>query len=335
MLNLSSAPSAAPFVAPSIVIVSPASADANNGNWQTARRWQLMLQSRYSVRIVKHWVPGSSATNDRVMLALHARRSADSIAAWAGTGAGVGLAVVLTGTDLYRDIESDPAAQASLRLANQLVVLQERGIDALPEAVRGKARVIFQSCDERATLAKTEAHLRVTMVGHLRDEKSPDTLFAAAQLLNASDGIYIDHIGAPLDAALAAQARATAAACPHYRWLDAQPHEATRRHIQRAHVLVHCSKMEGGAHVVLEAVRSGTPVVASRIPGNVGMLGADYSGYFDWGDAQGLADVLHRLATDNRLMDLLKKQCAERAALFAPEAEHDALHHLVVDLLIG
>jgi hypothetical protein len=36
--------------------------------------------------------------------------------------------------------------------------------------------------------------------------------------------------------------------------------------IQRAHVLVHPSALEGGAHVIMEAVRSGTPVLASRVP---------------------------------------------------------------------
>lgn len=68
-----------------IVIVSPALADANNGNWQTARRWQRMLSGAHSARITREW-PGhiaDIAAADHVMLALHARRSAPSIAAWA------------------------------------------------------------------------------------------------------------------------------------------------------------------------------------------------------------------------------------------------------------
>lgn len=63
-----------------IVIVSPALADANNGNWQTARRWQRMLSVAHSARITREW-PGHMADNaaaDHVMLALHARRSAPS-----------------------------------------------------------------------------------------------------------------------------------------------------------------------------------------------------------------------------------------------------------------
>ena len=37
-----------------VVIVSPAQADANNGNWQTAKRWQKML-APHDARIVLEW----------------------------------------------------------------------------------------------------------------------------------------------------------------------------------------------------------------------------------------------------------------------------------------
>jgi putative glycosyltransferase (TIGR04348 family) len=324
-----------------IVIVSPALADANNGNWQTARRWQRLL-SPHRVRITQHWPDGPDAASDTIMLALHARRSAPSIAAWAlarGTAQGNGnapaaipnLAVVLTGTDLYRDIQTDPQAQRSLQLAQRLVLLQERGPDALPPELRAKASVIFQSTPARATLPKPARHLRAVMVGHLREEKSPTTLFDAARLLAPTEHILIDHIGAPLDATLAEQAQAAAADCPHYRWLSGLPHEATRRRIQRAHVLIHTSRMEGGAHVVMEAVRSGTPVLASRIDGNIGMLGADYSGYFDWNDAPGLVALL-RQCRQGQLLAHLQAQCAARAPLFSCEAERMSLHQLVETL---
>ena len=321
-----------------IVIVSPALADANNGNWQTARRWQALL-APHEVRIVKDWPDPAArrakARPDDVMLALHARRSAGSIAAWAARPAGSqGLAVVLTGTDLYRDIQADENARRSLALAAQLVVLQERGPDDMPAGLRDKTRVIFQSGTALPPADKPAVgtQLRAVMVGHLRDEKSPQTLFEAAHLLAGEAGLFIDHIGEALDAALGEQALATAAACPHYRWLGGQPHAATRRHIQRAHVLVHTSRMEGGAHVVMEAVLSATPVLASRIPGNVGMLGEDYAGYFEPGNAQALADLLKRCRHDAGWLAQLQAQCALRAPLFAPQAEAAALHQLVQDL---
>ncbi|MDQ3270746.1 MAG: glycosyltransferase, partial [Pseudomonadota bacterium] len=173
------------------------------------------------------------------------------------------------------------------------------------------------------------------MVGHLREEKSPQTLFEAARLLADQPTLFIDHIGEALDPVLGEQARATAAACPNYRWLGGQTHEATRRRIQRAHVLVHTSRMEGGAHLIMEEVQSGTPVIASHIAGNIGMLGKDYAGYFECGDAAALADLLQRCHDTPGPQGLLVKlgaQCARRTPLFEPGAERSALLQLVQQL---
>jgi len=91
-----------------VVIVSPALAAANNGNWQTAQRYARLLRAFCRVRIVQRW---DGSESDDVMIALHARRSYESIAQWHVRHGTRGLIVVLTGTDLYRDIQSDPQAQ--------------------------------------------------------------------------------------------------------------------------------------------------------------------------------------------------------------------------------
>lgn len=320
-----------------VVIVCPAVRDDNNGNWQTARRWQRMLQPDYRVHIVQHWPQASSGmdcNNDQAMLALHARRSAPSVAAWAQAYPGRGLAVVLTGTDLYQDILTDASAQASLQLAQRLVVLQECAPQSLPAPLHARTRVIFQSTTTRKMVDKSPRRLRAVMVGHLRDEKSPRTLMDAAHALAPTDNIRIDHIGSAMTPLWQAQAQATAQSCPHYHWWGALAHEQTRRRIQRAHVLVHTSRMEGGAHVVMEAVCSGTPVLASRVPGNVGMLGADYAGYFDWNDSAALVALLRRCRNPHDpLLAQLQKQCAARAPLFAAPAERASLLQLLQQLL--
>lgn len=314
------------------MIVTPALADANNGNWQTAWRWQRFLSPLYPTRLVKTW-PDAHADGDVAMIALHARRSAASIAAWHARHGSDRQALVLTGTDLYRDIDADPAARRSLELARFLVVLQELGAQRLPEAVRHKARTIYQSASSRKTLAKPTTRLRAVAVGHLREEKSPDTLFEAARLLRDRPDIFLDHVGDALDPALARQAEATMAECPNYRWLGGRPHEEARRRIQRAHLLIHPSRMEGGAHVVLEAVVSGTPVLASHIEGNIGMLGADYAGYFPWNNAAALAALLAVCRDDPAYLERLRRQAAARASLFAPVTEHAAVRRLAADLL--
>lgn len=318
-----------------VVIVTPALADADNGNWQTARRWQHLVSSVYPCRTTSHW-PDDLAERDSVMLALHARRSAASVAAWAAQRPAGALAVVLTGTDLYRDIQTDASAQRSLVLADRLVCLQALGPQALPEAMRSKALVIVQSTRPRQSARKTGHHLRALMVGHLRAEKDPLLLMAAARRLKHRVDLRIDHVGAALEPGLSDAALATMHENTGYRWLGRQAHEATRRRIQRAHVLVHASRMEGGAHVVMEAVCSGTPVLASRIDGNVGLLGADYAGYFPPGDVAALARLLveARLTQGQHdgLLARLAVQCAVRRPLFSPAAERAGVLNLVRQL---
>ena len=305
-----------------ILLISPAAAQANNGNWHTAHRWAQFLSEYCDIAIMQSWNADDEQAD--AMIALHARRSAESIHAWAAQHSGKPLIVVLTGTDLYRDIQSDASAQRSLQLATHLVVLQEAGVAELPASLRSKTQVIYQSARRLKPATKPIQRLKVVMVGHLRDEKDPLTFIKAARLCR-SKNIYFEQIGDGLDDALAEAARKAAshAAGEHstYRWLGGLPRGQTRQHIKRAHVLVNCSLMEGGAHVVLEAVQSGTPVLASRISGNVGMLGTDYAGYFDVGDAAGLATLAKRCAAEPEFLAQLQSQCAQRAELFEPVEE--------------
>lgn len=314
---------------PGVVIVTPALASANNGNWQTAQRWGRMLAGAYRVRLAAHWDGG----DDALLIALHARRSAASVAAWRAAGTRP-LLLALTGTDLYRDIHVDAAAQASLAAADAIVVLNELGARQLPAPLRARCQVLLQSCAQRRSLAAPEAAvLRVLMVGHLRDEKDPLTYLRAVQRLAARRDLRFDHIGGALDPALGAAASALARAQPSYRWHGALPRPQVRRWIQRAHLLVHASRMEGGANVVIEALRSGTPVLASRIDGNLGLLGADYPATFAVGDDAGLAAALARARDDPAMLAALRARCAERAPRFAPENERSQLRRLVAALL--
>ena len=207
---------------PQICIVTPALASANNGNWQTARRWSQMLRSHYQVGLVDQW-QGEPA---EVLVALHARRSAPSIQRWARDRPGTPLAVVLTGTDLYRDIHVDAEARRSLDLADRLVVLHECAINDLPVPYRAKAIVCFQSTTARQPPAKTAQHLRCVMVGHLREEKAPQTYFEAVRRLANRHDILLDHIGDALDPALGSEARGHLAAAPRDAHAQARRRDA-------------------------------------------------------------------------------------------------------------
>jgi putative glycosyltransferase (TIGR04348 family) len=316
---------------PVVCIVTPGTRSANNGNWRTAVRWAGMLRDRYRPIVQTAW----SGERADVLIALHARRSAESIARFHERAEGRRMAVVLTGTDLYKDLPDSREAAASLDGADRIVVLQDDALRLLPAQWRRKAQVIFQSAPLLATRPKARGRLDCVMVGHLRDEKDPRTLFEAVRRIPRELAIRVRHIGAPLDPALGDAARALAQEDPRYRYVGALPHGLARVAIQRAHVLVHPSVVEGGANVIVEAVTAGTPVIASRISGNVGMLGRDYPGFFAPRDAQALAKRLVQALEEPAALACLRSACARRKRLFRPQAEAAAIRSLAACLLAG
>lgn len=312
-----------------IAIVTPYLADANNGNWRTAHRWAGFLESKYDVILQSDW-QGESCD---LMIALHARRSHSAIARLAKANPPVPILLVLTGTDIYRDIRTDPEARASLDLATALVVLQEDAIQFVPAEHRRKTHVIFQSARVLKAARKARGGLNCVMVGHLRPEKDPLTAFRSLAHLDRSLPVHLLHIGRALDDQLRMAAQLLAAEDGRYSWVDGLPHGLTRAAIKRAHVLIHPSLMEGGANVIVEALTAGTPVLASRMSGNVGMLGKDYPGYFDVGDDRGLAALMKQCLTDANFYSRLNNAAKARAALFQPEEESRRLRLLVSQLL--
>lgn len=317
---------------PHIFIVSPASANANNGNWLTASRWAGILRDRYRVTLALSW----DGTPCDAMIALHARRSAASIAGFAAAHPELPLVLALTGTDLYRDIRTDVDGRRSLQLANHLIVLQPEGLQELDPELRGRTTVIYQSARSLKppdmSLKRRMRHFDVAMIGHLRHEKDPLTFMRAATHVK-SLRIRLLHIGGALDPVFAFHAETTQNAHPHYRWLGHLPRALTRQRLKRSHLMVIASVMEGGANVIIEAITSGVPVIASDIPGNRGMLGDDYAGYFPLGDSLALARLIESAATDNAFYARLQMQCAARAHLFTPERERTALLHLMNNLI--
>jgi glycosyltransferase involved in cell wall biosynthesis len=133
------------------------------------------------------------------------------------------------------------------------------------------------------------------------------------------------HLGAALDEDLAAEAKAGMAREPRYRWLGSVPHARALRWLASSHAMVISSRMEGGANVVCEALRIGVPVLASRIPGNVGLLGTAYPGYFPVGEEQALARLIERAASDAGFYARLKKQLKPLRRMVAPREEARAL----------
>lgn len=283
-----------------------------------------MRELGHKVTLEQQW----SGSHAHCMIALHARRSHASIHAYATAFPDQPLVVALTGTDLYRDIHTDADAKASLALATRFIVLQELGAKALPPRLRGKVVTIYQSATA-VSVQPLRSCFEFVVSGHLREEKDPFRAAAALSLLPATSGVRVTHLGRALTREMDREARQWMNREPRYRWLGELPRARAQRVLGRSRALVMSSRMEGGANVVSEALACGVPVIASRVPGNVGMLGAHYRGYFPVGDERALARLLARAERDAAFLTNLRQSCAARASLVAPARERAALQQLL------
>jgi putative glycosyltransferase (TIGR04348 family) len=306
-----------------IAIVTPAAAGARNGNRHTAARWAAMLRTAgHRVAVLRSW-QGEPCD---LLLALHARRSHDSIARYREAKPAEPLVVTLTGTDLYRDLPDSQEAHRSLDMADRVIVLQEAALRELSPAMRKKSGVVYQSSATQLRNVAPASPFRIAVIGHLREEKDPFRAAAALALIAGQEKeIQILHIGGALEPSMAEQARDWMAREPRYRWLGSLPHARTLGWLARSHALVHSSVMEGGANVIVEAARIGTPVLASRVPGNIGMLGSKYPGYYPLYDHASLARLVERLIANPQFHEKLKEELKKRRTLFAPAEERRSL----------
>jgi putative glycosyltransferase (TIGR04348 family) len=298
-----------------IVVVTPAPPRSRSGNRVTALRWARMLRS-FGHRVqVCH---DRAAPPADLMVALHADKSAAAACSFDGA-----LVVALTGTDLYGDLSRD--ARAALDAADAIVALQPKALDRLPERWRVKTEVVLQSAPPCSAIEPRTKTFDVCVVGHLRDVKDPMRTALASRQLPAQSRIAVLHAGAALSDEYARLAAAEMDDNPRYRWLGELSHWRARRLIARSRVLVLSSRMEGGAHVIAEAVTCGTAVLASEIDGTIGQLGADYPGYFPVADTDALAALLNRVEISAAYRSALTRYCKRVAPKFTVEREARAL----------
>jgi len=313
-----------------IALITPAAAKSRYGNRNTAVRWAgLLREIGYQVSVQEKW-DGRSAD---AMLALHARRSHDSIVRFAESWPERPLILALTGTDLYRDIRTDVNAQESMELATRMIVLQEMGLRELIPRLRRKTQVIYQSTDPIPRKRQLDSCFEILVSGHLREEKDPFRGAAALQYLPETSLLRITHIGGARDRQLATEARDWMRRQPRYHWLGEVPRGRALALLSRSRALLISSHMEGGANVVSEALTARVPVIASKISGNIGMLGKDYRGYYRPGDARDLARLLNRVESDADFLALLRRQCSRRRVLISRKGEKQGLRVLLRKLL--
>lgn len=305
-----------------ITVVTPAGAKSLAGNRTTALRWQRLFdQLGHSTTLTRSWQRDQAD----VLVALHARKSFDSIARFAAERPEAALVVALTGTDLYRDLGRVAEVSRALEVATHVVVLQPAALERLPASVRPKAHVILQSAERHPPASRAAtSDFEVCVLAHLRAIKDPLLVAHATRLLPEASRIVVRHAGAALDEDLGAQADAETEANPRYRWLGPLSFDRARAVLAGSRLLVLSSTDEGGANVVSEAIVAGVPVLSTNIPGSRGLLGDDYAGYYPVGDHEALARLLERAESEASYLAALARQCRRLRPRFAPEAERKA-----------
>ncbi len=313
-----------------IFMACPAPPRSRKGNRVTAVRWAGFLKDLGHRVTIGQEYDGSAHD---LLIALHARRSFPAVQAFHRRYPDRPLVVALTGTDLYRDIHTSARAARSLELADRLVALQPRAADELAPRIRPKLRVILQSAEPLASPPRRDPDIfQVAVLGHLRHEKDPFRTALALRRLPQSLPIRVTHAGAALSLAMAERARRLMERDSRYLWVGERPRGQARRLLARSRLLVLSSRMEGGANVVSEALVERVPVLASRIPGSVGLLGARYPGFFPTGDTEALARLLRRCATEPDFYGRLAAWCADLAPRFEPARERAAWRDLLAEL---
>lgn len=315
------------------LLVNPASSYTKKGNHVTSERWVKHLENLgHSVTVI----PSYSGEEAEAVISLHAKKSAESIERFKKDYPDRPLVLALTGTDLYRDLDSSKKAQKSLDLADHFIVLQPKALDKLPEECRDKTHVIYQSLDNvpetgaRPISADPDDFIVLT-IAHIREVKDPLRVAYAVRELPQTSSVKAYLLGGVLEENLGDKASEEAETNDRFNLLGENDRRYTLQLLKGADLMVIPSKLEGGANVVTEAIACGTPILASDIDGNRGLLG-DYSGYFPVGNEKRLRQKILRCEQDDDYYGNLMEQIRSLKSLADPDRERRNWQELIDSL---
>ena len=270
-----------------------------------------------------------------LVVALHAKKSGAAALRFRRNSHDGRLIVVLTGTDIYRDLPRSRIALRALEAADAIVALQPLALERLAPALRAKARSIVQSVALPADIPRargTSESCEIAVLGHLRNEKDPLRAAYAARALPRALRVRVTLAGGAIDARYLRRIADEVARNARFRYRGEIGARAALTCLARSDALVLSSRMEGGANVLGEAIALRVPVLASRIDGNIGLLGANYPGYYDVGSTASLRRLLQRFIEDRRFRRELRDDVARLAPLVRPARERRSWTHLLSEL---
>ncbi|MDP4546223.1 MAG: selenoneine biosynthesis selenosugar synthase SenB [Marinobacter sp.] len=309
-----------------IIIITPAGPESKAGNRATAVRWQQLLQQSGHQVAVETEYQGEQCD---LLIALHAWRSANVIKAFKAAWPETPLIVVLTGTDIYHHQHEFPdVTYESMDLSDLLIGLHDLVAQDIPERYAGKLLTLRQSADKPAAFGGSRlepGQFHICVLGHLREEKDSLRAAIASRHLPEHSNVIVSCAGKPYSDEWRELALQEGRSNPRFRWLGELNRPELANLVAVSSVMVISSVMEGGANVISEACRAELPILASDIPGNRGLLGDDYPGYFPAKDDRALADLMARAENDSEFLAELKRRVVELADTFQPEQERQSL----------
>ena len=324
-----------------IEIISPVANGSTRGNGVTARRWGQMLKSLGHSVGLSNSMDNSVQLSTDCVIGIHATRSAAILQRFRSRSPNSFLIVCVSGTDLNRDLAGPKSSQPyrraaqSLTIADQVVVLEPQGIKALrdkrlKQIVESKLNLIFQSAVPVSNPPlPIQNAFEISVIGHLRKIKDPFRSALAAELLPTESKILISHLGKALTDEMSEQAIEHDSTNSRYRWLGNRTHKETMRRLARSRVTVLSSKSEGAPSLISEAVVNGVPILTSKIASTIGLLGANYPGFFRYEDTQGLCRLMQKCETDPQFLRQLKRHLRSIKKRFDPKVEQNAWKKLI------
>ncbi len=296
----------------------------------TALRWAcLWRQLGHRPFLESSW----SGRPCDVLVALHGDKSATSVSAFHQRYPERPVVVGLAGTDLYREGGLSSATVETLERATRIVALQPRALERLRDDIRSRCRVIYQSSSPPPSPAYVQAgRFEVCVIANWRKVKNPFLAARAVRKLPSASRIHVDHIGARLSDFTEEEIRAEERTNPRFTWLGPLSHRRTLDRLARARLLIAPSLDEGGANVLSEAIACQTPVLASHIPGSIGILGADYPGFFRATCEEDLARLLWKAESQRPFYARLVAAIRSKAWVADPARERSAWRELLAEI---
>lgn len=313
-----------------ILIATPYPLNTSNGNTITAKRIQTLLESN---KLYAKTIHTPTPPQAEILINLHATRTYPTAKYFKNKYPSSKLITLITGTDLNSDLPNHhPDIIPALELADQIILPSTQALKTLPSEFHHKtiiipASIIIPKLPETPPLTSPY----IILPSHLREVKNPfliNRTLASHPNLN----IQVYTLGSALEPSFQQTAKNYQTLDHRFHYLGETPHPQTLTHIKNATLTLNTSHQEGGPNTIAESITLGTPVLASAIPGNIGMLGENYPGLFTPNSEIALAELIQKYLADSTFKNLLLTKTKNLAPKFNPTQEAQSWLTLVSNL---